>query len=54
MATSFTTAALGAEGVGRDIQMIIGNGYCTDHAMVAMQVLRENEALRELYEKRYA
>ncbi len=54
MATSFTAAALGAEGVGRDIQMIIGNGYCTDHAMVAMQVLRENERLRQLYEIRYA
>lgn len=27
MATSFTKAALGAEGVGKDVSMIIGNGY---------------------------
>ena len=27
MATSFTKAALGAEGVGKDVDMIIGNGY---------------------------
>jgi hypothetical protein len=27
MATSFTKAALGAEGVGKDVTMIIGNGY---------------------------
>ena len=35
MATSFTKAALGAEGVGSDVTMIIGNGYegtCGDHA----------------------
>jgi len=27
MATSFTKAALGAEGVGSDVTMIVGNGY---------------------------
>ena len=32
MSTSFTAAALGAEGVGRDVTMIIGNGYTKDHA----------------------
>ena len=54
MATSFTSAALGAEGVGRDVVMIIGNGYCKNHADIAIQVLRENKELRKLYEKRYA
>lgn len=32
MATSFTAAALGAEGVSKDIDMLVGNGYCTGHA----------------------
>ena len=32
MATSFTKAALGAEGVGSDVTMIIGNGYTKGHA----------------------
>ena len=54
MATSFTSAALGAEGIGKDINMIIGNGYCENHSEIALKVLRENTKLRELYEKRYA
>ncbi|MCQ2554777.1 MAG: L-erythro-3,5-diaminohexanoate dehydrogenase, partial [Clostridia bacterium] len=48
MATSFTAAALGAEGVGKDVNMIIGNGYTKNHADVTLQVLREHEGLRKL------
>jgi L-erythro-3,5-diaminohexanoate dehydrogenase len=40
MATSFTQAALGAEGVGKDVTMIIGNGYTKGHAEITFQVLR--------------
>ncbi|MDR3296015.1 MAG: zinc-binding dehydrogenase [Clostridiales Family XIII bacterium] len=54
MATSFTKAALGAEGVGKDVNMIIGNGYCKDHADIALQVLRDSPELRELFEEMYA
>ncbi len=53
MATSFTQAALGAEGVGKDVNMIIGNGYCKDHAAISLQVLRESPALRKLFEEMY-
>ncbi len=53
MATSFTQAALGAEGVGKDVNMIIGNGYCRDHAAISLQVLRECPALRKLFEEMY-
>jgi len=53
MATSFTKAALGAEGVGKDVEMIIGNGYCKGHADVALNIMRECSYLRKLYEKRY-
>ncbi len=53
MATSFTAAALGAEGVGKDITMLIGNGYTTDHAAIALNTLRENPKLRELFESTY-
>jgi len=42
MATSFTAAALGAEGVGRDVTMIIGNGYTKGHADTALQTLRDH------------
>lgn len=53
MATSFTKAALGAEGVGKDVTMIIGNGYTLDHADITLWELRENEKIRELFEKIY-
>jgi len=54
MATSFTKAALGAEGVGKDVDMIIGNGYCKDHAEITLNILRESEKIREIYSKIYA
>lgn len=54
MATSFTKAALGAEGVGKDINMIIGNGYVKNHDEIALNILRENRKIREEYEKMYA
>lgn len=54
MATSFTKAALGAEGVGKDVNMIIGNGYTKDHAEIALQILRESEPLKTLYSEIYA
>ncbi len=53
MATSFTAAALGAEGVGKDVEMIVGNGYATGHAEFALALLRENAQLRQLFEERY-
>ena len=53
MATSFTKAALGAEGIGKDVTMIVGNGYTKDHADITLNVLRENAKLRELFEKKY-
>ena len=54
MATSFTKAALGAEGVGKDVNMIVGNGYTKGHAEISLQVLRECPALRDLFQEMYA
>ena len=53
MATSFTKAALGAEGIGKDVTMIVGNGYTKDHADITLNVLRENPKLRKLFEEKY-
>ncbi len=53
MATSFTAAALGAEGVGKDTVMMIGNGYTKNHAEIALNTLRENDSLRELFTQLY-
>ncbi|MGH4138575.1 L-erythro-3,5-diaminohexanoate dehydrogenase [Clostridium sp.] len=53
MATSFTKAALGAEGVGKDVTMIVGNGYTKGHAEITLEELRENELLRSVFEELY-
>ncbi|NOK11061.1 L-erythro-3,5-diaminohexanoate dehydrogenase [Corallococcus exercitus] len=53
MATSFTTAALGAEGVGKDVTMLVGNGYVPGHAALTLELLRTEPALRQLFEARY-
>ena len=54
MATSFTKAALGAEGVGADVTMIVGKGYTKGHAEITLQELRENAELRKIFEELYA
>lgn len=54
MATSFTSAALGAEGIGADTTMIIGNGYTKDHAVIALEVVRESPILMEIFKETYA
>jgi len=53
MATSFTKAALGAEGVGKDVTMIVGNGYTKDHADITLALIRENPRVRQIFEERY-
>ena len=53
MATSFTRAALGAEGVGKDVTMIMGNGYTKNHAEITLSELRECPALKEYFEQHY-
>lgn len=52
MATSFTTAALGAEGVGKDVDMMIGNGYAQGHAQMALELLRTESQLQALFMKK--
>lgn len=53
MATSFTRAALGAEGVGADVDLRIGNGYTEGHADLSLNLLRESSELRKLFEETY-
>jgi L-erythro-3,5-diaminohexanoate dehydrogenase len=52
MATSFSAAALGAEGVAADVTMLIGNGYAPGHAAYAMGLLRSQDGVRRLFERR--
>ncbi len=53
MSTSFTKAALGAEGVSKDVDLVIGNGFAKGHADHSLQMMREMPAVRALFERRY-
>jgi len=52
MATSFSAAALGAEGLAADVTMLIGNGYVPGHAEHALRLIREELGVRRLFEAR--
>jgi len=53
MSTSFTKAALGAEGVGKDVDLFIGNGFAHGHAEHTLAMLRDLPGVRALFERRY-
>lgn len=53
MSTSFTAAALGAEGIGRDVDLYIGNGYAHGHAEHTLALVRDHKALAALLASRY-
>jgi L-erythro-3,5-diaminohexanoate dehydrogenase len=52
MATSFSAAALGAEGLAADVTMLVGNGYTPGHAELALDLLRTTPGVRALFERR--
>ena len=52
MATSFTAAALGAEGVGKDVRLTMGNGYARGHAQLALELVRSEPALQRMFAAR--
>lgn len=53
MSTSFTKAALGAEGVSKDVDLVIGNGYAEGHAAHSLAMMRDFPNVRALFERRY-
>ena len=52
MATSFSAAALGAEGLAADVTMLVGNGYVPGHADYALSLVRSNAGVRRLFKRR--
>jgi L-erythro-3,5-diaminohexanoate dehydrogenase len=50
MATSFTTAALSADGMGHDVRMLIGSGYTPDVGAYALDLVRRSAPLRRALE----
>ena len=54
MATSFSAAALGAEGMAADVTMLVGNGYTPGHATLALELYRSTPGVRSLIDRRVA
>src|SRR3954467_10028916 len=52
MATSFSAAALGAEGMAADVTMLVGNGYTPGHAALALDLYRSSPGVRSLIDPR--
>jgi L-erythro-3,5-diaminohexanoate dehydrogenase len=52
MATSFSAAALGAEGLAADVTMLVGNGYVPGHADLALDLIGTTPSVRRLFELR--
>jgi L-erythro-3,5-diaminohexanoate dehydrogenase len=52
MATSFAAAALGAEGLAADVQLLVGNGYLPGHAEFALDLVGTDPGVRSLFEAR--
>lgn len=53
MSTHFGAAALGAEGVGKDVDLLIGNGYARGHAEHTLAMMDTWPALRATMSARY-
>jgi len=53
MGTSFSRAALFAEGVGKDVDLWIGNGFVTGHAELTLGLVRGAPGLRAIFTRRY-
>ncbi len=54
MSTSFTRASLGAEGISKDIDLMMGNGFARGHADHTLDMMRTMPSVRALFERRYA
>ncbi len=53
MATSFTKAALGAEGIGKDVTMIVGNGYTKGHALLTLGIIEKAPNIKRVFINKY-
>lgn len=53
MATNFQKAALGAEGVSKDVNMIIGNGYAPDHANFTLDLYRKSPVVKRWFDEKF-
>lgn len=51
MATAFNRAVLSAEGIGREVTLIMGNGYARGHWSYALDLVRGSKALQVFFRR---
>ncbi len=49
MATQFSRAVLSAEGIGQEVEMIMGNGYAEGHAEYALDLVRHHQGIQKWF-----
>ncbi|MFO1464631.1 MAG: L-erythro-3,5-diaminohexanoate dehydrogenase [bacterium] len=49
MATNFSRAVLSAEGMGREVRLLMGNGYAEGHAEYALSLVRKHPVLEKFF-----
>ncbi|MCE9626190.1 MAG: L-erythro-3,5-diaminohexanoate dehydrogenase [Deltaproteobacteria bacterium] len=50
MATQFSRAVLSTEGLGRDVELVMGNGFAQGHAEYTLDLVRRNNRLIKFFE----
>lgn len=53
MSTDFAKVALGCEGVGKILTLLVGTGYTDGHADLTFQILRDNRDLMQYFQEIY-
>ncbi|MBI2339653.1 MAG: hypothetical protein HYU99_04715, partial [Deltaproteobacteria bacterium] len=53
MRTSFQKTVLGAEGIGKDVILLMGSGYVPGHAELMLNLLRSHKPLKRWFEEKY-
>ncbi|MBI4412217.1 MAG: L-erythro-3,5-diaminohexanoate dehydrogenase [Deltaproteobacteria bacterium] len=53
MRTSFQRTVLGAEGIGKDLLLLMGSGYVPGHAELMLNLLRSHKPLKKWFEEKY-
>lgn len=54
MATNFSRVVLGAEGVGQDVNLLMGNGFVPGHADLMLDLVRGHAGLKNWFNERFA
>lgn len=53
MNSSFQKAVLGAEGIGKNVELVMGNGFVPGHAELMLELVKSHQPLRKWFEEKF-